>query len=295
MPSTLTPLRYPGGKTKYLKFFIEVVAKNCLEDVTFVEVFAGGAGSAISLLLKGHVKGLFLNDLDPAIYSFWRAVKECPDDLISRIDSARITIEEWKHQKEIYDRKGLEDWLSLAFATFYLNRANHSGILHARPIGGLEQSHKDLNIGSRFNKVTAISKIRAIASRAADIEVFNLDGREFVQLMESEYSDRRLLIYFDPPYYQKGPALYLNHLQHEDHAMLRDTIINCSFPWVLSYDNHKDIIDLYRDQGCRLYKNEIRHTIVGNARAEELIVSKLKMPEVLKPIRQSGRSVFCQT
>lgn len=284
MPATLTPLRYPGGKSKYVNLFADVVSKNRLVDCTFVEVFAGGAGSAISLLLRKKVSSLILNDLDIAIYSFWRAVKERSEDLVQLIEAAPINITEWKRQKAIYENRCSDDWLSLGFATFYLNRSNHSGILHARPIGGMEQLGS-YHIGSRFNRTTSVAKIRAIAQRASALELFNLDGRDFVEMLKKEYRDRQLLIYFDPPYYQKGPALYLNHLQHEDHEILRDSIVGCPFPWILSYDDHPSVIDLYRNRDCRLYRNQIRHTINGNQWADELIVSKLKLPSSLKPVR----------
>jgi len=64
MPTTLTPLRYPGGKSKYVPLFKDILGLNEMEGCTFVEPFAGGAGAAISLLLKGYVESLILNDLD---------------------------------------------------------------------------------------------------------------------------------------------------------------------------------------------------------------------------------------
>ncbi len=281
MPATLTPLRYPGGKTKYTNLFLDIISDNRLQNCTFVEVFAGGSGAAIKLLLNGHVKALFLNDLDGAIYSFWQAVKRQPDDLIALIRQTPVTLAEWRRQKAVYDAQDTRDRLSLAFATFYLNRCNHSGILGARPVGGMVQSGR-YRITSRYNKDTSISKIAAIARHADSIEAFNMDGVDFVGHLKQTHRNRKLLIYFDPPYYQKGPALYLNHFTRQDHETLRDCIVRCSFPWVLSYDNHDDIVRLYEGQGCLLYRNQLRHTVIGNENAEELIISRLEMPGYLQ-------------
>jgi len=281
MPATLTPLRYPGGKTKYTDLFVEIISRNKLENCTFVEVFAGGSGAAIKLLLNGHVKALFLNDLDVAIYSFWRAAKEWPAGLIKLIRSTPVSMKEWKRQKAIYGRKDTTAMLALGFSAFYLNRCNHSGILGARPIGGMKQSGT-YRINSRFNKATSIAKIEAIVRHAASIEVFNMDGMDFLKHLKRRHRNRKCLIYFDPPYYQKGPALYLNHFSYEDHEALRDSILGCPFSWVLSYDTHEDIVDLYRGHDCSLYRNHIRHTITGNASAEELIISRLELPEYLE-------------
>ncbi len=284
MPLTLTPLRYPGGKSKYANLFVDIISMNKLDDCTFVEVFAGGAGAAITLLLKGHVKSLILNDLDIAIYSFWKYVKESPAELIKLIRKTRISMAEWRRQKAIYDSKDKSDMLALGFSTFYLNRCNRSGILGARPVGGMKQDGA-YKISSRYNKVTSIAKIEAIAKHANSLEVYNLDGVRFLKLLKRKYPNRKCLIYFDPPYYQKGPVLYLNYYDHDDHMTLRDDILECPFPWVLSYDNHESIIEMYRDHDCNLYRNIIWHTIIGNTKAKELIISKLDLPNYLEQLQ----------
>ena len=283
MPVTLTPLRYPGGKTKYAALFADTISINGLRNCTFVEVFAGGAGSAISLLLKGHVKSVFLNDLDIAVYSFWKSVKERPADLIELIRTTPVSMQQWHREKAIYDTKDTRDLLALGFSTFYLNRCNHSGILEARPVGGMQQK-AIYNINSRYNKATSIAKIQAIAEHADSIEVFNMNGIDFLKHIKRYHRNRKCLIYLDPPYYQKGPALYLNHFGHEDHAELRNGILDCPFPWILSYDNHVQIRKLYQDHECVLYLNEIRHTITGNTKAEELIISKIPLPQYVGQI-----------
>jgi len=290
VPATLTPLRYPGGKTKYADFFIDVIAMNGLDNCTFVEVFAGGCGAALKLLLKGHVKALFLNDLDVAIYSFWSMVKQRPTDLIDLIHRTPISMVEWHRQKAIYEAKDTTNPLALAFATFYLNRCNHSGIIEARPIGGMSQDGT-YRIDSRYNKATSVAKIEAIAKHADALEVFNMDGVAFLTYLNRKHRNRKYLIYFDPPYFQKGPALYLNYFNYEDHQKLRDCIVDCRFPWVLSYDNHDDIIALYRGQSCDLYRNHLRHTITGNASAEELIISRLALPGYIEHLQGQNAAI----
>ena len=71
MPSTKTPLRYPGGKSQLTNFVYHTIQINSMEDTVYCEPFAGGAGVAMSLLLDGRVKSIILNDLDIAIYSVW--------------------------------------------------------------------------------------------------------------------------------------------------------------------------------------------------------------------------------
>lgn len=57
---------------------------------------------ALSLLIEGKVENIVINDYDKSIYSFWRVVKEQPEELIQRIEQIPISITEWHHQKEVY-------------------------------------------------------------------------------------------------------------------------------------------------------------------------------------------------
>ena len=51
----------------------------------FVEVFAGGASVGLSLLQAGIIQRLVLNDTDPGVYAFWKALKEEPKELLTRL------------------------------------------------------------------------------------------------------------------------------------------------------------------------------------------------------------------
>ena len=51
-----SPLRYPGGKGKLARFVADVIRSNDLQDGSYVEPYAGGAGVAFELLLTGIVR-----------------------------------------------------------------------------------------------------------------------------------------------------------------------------------------------------------------------------------------------
>lgn len=96
-----SPLRYPGGKNRLANFIGLTIQNINIKNCTYIEPFAGGAGVALSLLLNGVVDNIVINDYDKAIYSFWRAVKETPDELIERIANTPITITEWYRQRNL--------------------------------------------------------------------------------------------------------------------------------------------------------------------------------------------------
>ncbi len=281
MATTYTPLRYPGGKTAYAGLLSEVIRLNHLNDVTLVEPYAGGAGASIKLLLDGKVSRLILNDLNPAIFAFWWSVLNRTDELIKKIRKTPVTIDEWKRQRLISRDCNISNLLSLGFSTLYLNRCNRSGILSANPIGGINQDGA-YKIDARFNKDGLIDKIESISRYSSLIEIRNSSCEKLLSGFKKRKDTSNLLVYLDPPYFQKGPSLYLNHYSAKDHEKLAKIILGCEFNWIMSYDCHEEIKQLYAS--IPQYKSELRYTIIGNTTANELIATKLKVPKVLKRI-----------
>jgi DNA adenine methylase len=246
MPHTKSPLRYPGGKTQLWKFVDSTIKQNNIIAPIYCEPFAGGAGVAIELLLIKKVEEIIINDFDPAIYNFWRAIINDTDKFIQLINTTEISIEEWHNQKEIYSNCGrVIGSLEGAFATFFLNRTNVSGIISGGPIGGRNQNGI-YKIDCRFNKLNLIKKIRNIAEQKDKIHLYNEDAANLVELLKKEYPKDRLFIFFDPPYYVQGQSLYLSFYKKYQHQLIRDKILSMDdYYWILTYDKAPQISELY--------------------------------------------------
>ena len=145
-----SPLRYPGGKSALAGFFADIIKQLRLRSTTYVEPYAGGAGAGIVLLQRGLVRKVVINDIDPAVYCFWKSVTEQPDRFASQVVDATLDVDEWRRQQAIYRQADETDPLALGFAFFYLNRTNRSGILNAGPIGGVNQNGT-YKIDARYN------------------------------------------------------------------------------------------------------------------------------------------------
>lgn len=250
MGVTDSPLRYPGGKNKAYEYVKYLVESHNIS--TYIEPFAGGAAVAIRLLLNNDVKKIIINDFDLSIYAFWHIAVFQSEELITLINKTPITIEEWHRQKEIQKNKENVPLLDLAFSTLFLNRTNRAGIIKAGVIGGKNQDGKYL-LDCRFNKESIIKKIQNIASHKNRIEVYNLDAKIFISTVIK--NTRKSLTFFDPPYYEKGPDLYTNFYNHEDHVELA-SIINKEMKnryWILTYDVVKQIKNLYSSFSMREY------------------------------------------
>lgn len=136
---TLSPLRYPGGKAALAGFFGDIIDALRVERARYIEPYAGGVGAGIALLREGIVEELVINDIDPAVYAFWKSAVGDNASFVEMVASVPLTIAEWQKQREIYRSRDERDSLRLRFAFFFLNRTNRSGILNAGVIGGQRQ------------------------------------------------------------------------------------------------------------------------------------------------------------
>lgn len=273
-----SPLRYPGGKGKLASFVAEVIRVNSLQDGTYVEPYAGGAAVAFELLLTGVVRRIAINDLNLPIFAFWKSVLNDTDALSRLIRDTDVTMEARDRAKRVFT-ESREASLELAFATFFLNRTNRSGILNGGAIGGVKQEGA-WKLDARYNKDALIERIRKISRMRKRISLTNMDALEFLNANSPNWPDKTL-VYLDPPYYEKGRDLYYNFYRHDDHANVAYATHNlCNVRWLVSYDDVEAIHGLYEDTSC------LRYTIGYSARdrsrgAEAMFFSPgLKIPPV---------------
>lgn len=282
MPSTHTPLRYPGGKSQVFTQVSSIIEANGLESHTYVEPFAGGGGLALKLLFRGVVSSLVMNDIDPAIANFWQTVLSKPDFICSKLRSTPVTIESWEEQRAIFLDHSLEWTPEHAFATLFLNRTSRSGILRGGPIGGRAQSGK-VKLNARLTETTIANltrKIQRIAEHRECITVVSADASELLNDLDAD--DGPYFIYADPPYIGKGAALYHNSFVDRDHRSFGETIQASRHPFIVSYDEHPLALEIYETLNRRFL--ELNYSLSERQRKTEYLFFSpgLRVPESLE-------------
>lgn len=251
--SHASPLRYPGGKAPLAGFFESTIKALGLNEPTYVEPYAGGAGAGLELLVKGIVDNIVINDLDPAIHACWNAMVKDSEAFLDRMERTPIDTEEWKRQREVYRRRNEDDVdpLALGFATFYLNRTSRSGVLGAGVIGGFAQAGT-YKIDARFNKTTLRTRIEKLAELSGKISITNKDGATSLR----EHLPREdVFAYVDPPYVAKGSSLYMSSFKEEDHNELARALNHhADTNWILTYDVADIIKSLYKARDVSEYR-----------------------------------------
>ena len=269
MSTILSPLRYPGGKSRLSRHIKRILEENELLGCTYIEPFAGGAGVACRLLINDYVNNIIINDVNTLVYSFWRSVLDHTDELCKLVNDVIVDMDEWYRQKSIQLDVINHSTLELGFAAFFLNRVNRSGIINGGVIGGKTQNGI-YKMDARFGKPNLVARIKKIASLKSKVNVYNQDVFDFIDTTIQTVKSNAF-VYFDPPYYTQGDTLYENNFKKDDHARLAISIKQKTpLPWMVSYDNVAEICSLYSECHCEVM--DITYTAQKKYIGSEVIV-----------------------
>lgn len=241
-----SPLRYPGGKSRAIKFLKDYFPKDFTE---YRECFFGGGSVGLYLLQSMQERDIFTvssevkfyaNDINYDLYCFWQILKTDSKELIQAIQKIKDNFTEGR---ELYTflLKGREENLSdfqRAVDFFVLNRISFSGTVDS---GGYSQKAFE----SRFTQ-SSIERLKDIAKIIQKIE-FSCEDYEKLLLKEGE----NVFIFLDPPYFSATKSrLYGkrgNLHTGFKHERLCEILKNTKHRFLLTYDDSEFIRDLYKD------------------------------------------------
>jgi len=287
----VSPLRYPGGKGRLGPWVAALLKANSLENGCYVEPYAGGAGVAMYLLLRKHVRRVVINDADPVVYTFWRTIVQEPDALVHEIQTRSPTMETREFAKHVLANMRAHSVSEIAFATFFLNRTSRSGILTGGVIGGEAQNGK-YKLDARYNRSDLIARIQAIAAKRQNIHVYGLDAIDFLNKVEPELP-KKSLIYMDPPYYVKGSQLYRNFYKHQDHIDVATFAKGIVHPILITYDNNPEIRKIYKGMKSTLLSLHYSTHIARPLTSEVMFYAGLTLP--MPPTLTRGERLWHQS
>lgn len=245
-------IRYPGSKDKIWRFvwshFPDWLTKPlwARENVIYCEPFFGSGAIGRKIMSSYPVNKLrvSINDIDPGVAAVWICVKDSPRDLIRLINKFTPSVEAFQKFKAS-DGVPNKPTLQQAFEKIVLHQTSFSGLgfKAGGPIGGIKQ-RSDYNVDCRWNPArlsSAIKKTHRLFKRMLDVSVTSADYSLCLQgLGDCDFA------YLDPPYYLQGPSLYKFGMgDHSEHLRLASILRAAPFDWVLSYDNHEMVRDLY--------------------------------------------------
>ena len=248
-------IRYPGSKAKMVRQILERFPAELKfplwseSDVwDYREPFFGAGSMGIEVMQRiASSCRIWVNDIDPGMVALWQTVKDEPKVLIRRCgEFVPTTNDFYKFKGEDGDFHPASE---MGFRKLALHRISYSGLgaMAGGPIGGREQS-SNYNVDCRWNPQQIKQNVDRIHKVMRRFPVMRITCGDFAPMIDS--ASNKTFIYLDPPYYEKGEQLYKFNMDDAAHIRLRNCLMATSATWMLSYDDHPRIRDLYA--GCQI-------------------------------------------
>jgi DNA adenine methylase len=257
MRPIVTPLRYPGGKSranKIIKPTFDLVTGKYKE---YREPFIGGGSVALFHWTEYWSKmpietrpPVWINDLYVPVYSFWWAVQNRVEDLVEQLLVVRSNHPTGESLKETFfkcvdvmkrysspsDIRTDDDKFEAAFNYFILNRCCRSGLTNV-----FSKEAADPKICFTSDK---IKNLRTFSKIIQGWRITNLD---YADLINAPGED--VFIFMDPPYLLgKLSTLYgTDGEMHDgfDHIRYRDIVMNSDHKWLITYNSCETLKEWY--------------------------------------------------
>mgnify|MGYP003111911146 CR=1 FL=1 len=239
-PILTTPIRYPGGKSKAVKKLYKLLP-NIEEYEEWREPFLGGGSMSIEMTKIFPDMKIWVNDLYPALYTFWTSVQSDGDNMCERLlqmKSECYTPELAKsilgEQKEIIN-DDVSSKFDKSVAWYFANRNSFSGLTETGTYS--DQANKMSFTTNIINKLPHYQKL---------IRNWKFTNGSYDVLLKD--NNPKAFVYLDPPYEIKDSTLYGKkgnmHLNfnHDDFAK---NCSECGMDCMVSYNADQFIKDRF--------------------------------------------------
>ena len=227
-------LSYYGGQKNIVSRLLQLMP----EHRVYVEVFGG---SATMLFTKPLAHVNVYNDLDGELVNLFRQIRDKPLELIRKMPAysrkewinTRIHFAWVNHARE---GKQYKDPVERAARFFFLLSSSFNRIPRA------------FNTGAYGNLASSYyNKVKAMFFCCSVLQKVTLENRDFRKLIPKHDSEQTLF-FLDPPYYDVH--YYTYSFKEQDHIDLRYVLHNIKGKFMLTYNKHARIEELYK--GCRI-------------------------------------------
>jgi DNA adenine methylase len=264
-----SPFRYPGGKTWLVPRIRQWLGSLPDRSAEFIEPFAGGAISGLTVAAEKLADHVTLVELDDAVAAVWQTIIHDNGGaqwLAEKIMSFELTPESVKEALKQISREQRE----LAFQTILRNRVNRGGIM-APGAGMIKVGENGKGLASRWYPATLHRRILDIARLRERITFIHGDGMEVIR----QNTDRADAVFFiDPPYTasdkRAGSRLY--NYPNVNHERLFECAQRLAGDFLMSYDDAPEVRMLARAYGFDIQAVAMKNT--HHAKMSELLIGR---------------------
>jgi len=266
----LSPFRYPGGKTWLVPEVRQWVKSASNKPSVFVEPFAGGAITGLSIAAEGLAERVFLCELDSDVAAVWDTLFHGSDDDVSEFAKKIINFDvTLGNVKKVLESKPRSP-KNRAFKTIIKNRMQRGGIM-AAGAGLVKAGEAGKGLKSRWYPETLAKRIEVLRSLKDRIDFEQGDAFEVVRRFAD---DPDAFFFIDPPYTaggkKAGSRLYThNEIDHEGLFALMASVQGTV---MMTYDDAPEVRDLADRHGFRIELVPMKNT--HHAIIYELLILK---------------------
>lgn len=244
-----TPLRYPGGKSRVIKKYIQPMIPKYEGD--FFEPFVGGGSVALYQAQLHPDKKIYINDLNYNLCCFWRVLQKQSEVLVKDLHYVRARYEEddvEQGKKLLQNMKAFLEGneYERAIAFFVLNKISFSGLTEHSSLS--KQAYKSTFNHGNIDKLAFISSL---------MKKFSIHNEHYIDFFEKVSDDD--FSFLDPPY-DIGEKLYGKKGElHKgfDHQEFADAMKSLKGQWMITYNDNERIRN--RFQNYNIYDREYRY------------------------------------
>ena len=249
--STLkSPIGRVGGKSKLSKEIVWLFPSH----KHYVEVF----GWWLSVFFAKEPSKLeTVNDINNDLINLWQVIKNYPQSLshyLNLLFVSRVIFNNIKASKYT-PRNHIEK-----AAYFYYMIAQSFWSMRSHFAMNAKSWRKPKNLWKSFTKWSQRFKFVTI------------EKMSFKDIL-NKYDKEDVFFYLDPPYYEYEDY-YTGWFNKSQHILLRDTLKNIKWKFLLSYNDCSEIRELYKGFHIRSTK-EIAYTLWWNTKSKQKLVSEL--------------------
>lgn len=228
-----SPFKWVGGKSRLRKVIVDLLP----EHSCYVEPFAGAAWV---LFGKPPSAVEVLNDRDEELVTFFRVVKEQPEELITSFEWELVSRTEFERLAEL--NPSLLTDVQRAHRFYYLIMAGWGGELN---YPRFQTSITDGGHGNRL--IGALNTLRhrlePIHARLRTVIIENLDWTTCLD----RYDREGTVMYLDPPYPGNKCNYAHNMRDWADHLSLARRLARTKCKWILSSYDMPQVRSLFAD------------------------------------------------
>lgn len=245
----LSPFRYPGGKSWFVKTTRKWLESQPSRPKILVEPFAGGAGISLAAVHEKLVDQAVFAEIDRDVAATWKTILNGEAKwLADEITSFRIS----RKQVEKVLARTPATRRRRAFRCLLWNRTSRGGVI-TKGAGLIREGEDGNGLRSRWYPDTLAKRIKTISSFKSKLTFTQSNG---FNLIRKYIRHKRAVFFVDPPYTKAARRLY-SHWKI-DHEALFEVLAQAKGAILMTYDDTKEIRNLARFYGFQIRRISMR-------------------------------------